>query len=155
MLIELALALDLYNSQSVSSKVEENCLIEAMMYEASGEGVEGMRVVYENIIHRTNDTKHYPNDVCAVVRQKAGKYYQYSFNSDKHKQKKKTQRTLNMAVQVLYSYKFNGMPFLTESCFKNYLNPSKVKRIPNWVSDSYKMMKVGNHDLHCLKWNNK
>jgi spore germination cell wall hydrolase CwlJ-like protein len=48
------------------------CLVEAIYFEARGEGVVGMIAVGQVILNRVNDER-FPRDVCSVVH--AGQYW--------------------------------------------------------------------------------
>jgi spore germination cell wall hydrolase CwlJ-like protein len=62
---------------------QENCLAQAMYYEARGEGLEGQKAVAEVILNRTHHT-NYPRSICGVVFQGASLDHgcQFSFTCD-------------------------------------------------------------------------
>ena len=62
---------------------QAGCLTEAIYFEARGEPVEGQIAVGEVILNRV-DSRAYPNEVCAVVRQGTGRLdaCQFSYTCD-------------------------------------------------------------------------
>ena len=61
------------------------CLTEALYFEARGETIEGVFAVAEVILNRA-DSKRFPDSVCGVISQGAGKgpYCQFSYKCDSH-----------------------------------------------------------------------
>ncbi|MGB0960131.1 MAG: cell wall hydrolase [Halocynthiibacter sp.] len=56
----------------------QECLAEALYFEARGESVKGQFAVAEVILNRVDSTR-FPNSVCGVIRQGTGKKYQCQF----------------------------------------------------------------------------
>jgi spore germination cell wall hydrolase CwlJ-like protein len=64
-------------------KEQQKCIVEALWYEARSETEEGMRHVASVLLNRTQ-SKHYPSNLCAVVRQpKQFSYRNHLGNSHK------------------------------------------------------------------------
>ena len=63
--------------------VEQQCLAEAMYYEARGEGADGQKAIAEVIIQRTHDA-NYPMTICGVVHEGAKRHTgcQFSYTCD-------------------------------------------------------------------------
>jgi len=61
-------------------KQEHICSTWNLMYEARGEGLEGMQAVHQVVLNRVKSRK-YPSTICGVVLQK----YQFSWTADKSK----------------------------------------------------------------------
>ncbi|NNC37470.1 MAG: cell wall hydrolase [Acidimicrobiales bacterium] len=75
-------------SQSVmanakAAKTEQQCLAEAIYYEARSERLPGQKAVAEVVLNRVN-SKHFPNSICGVVYQGAHRTSgcQFSFTCD-------------------------------------------------------------------------
>jgi len=62
---------------------EQQCLAEAMYYEARGEGADGQKAIAEVILQRTHDV-NYPKTICGVVHEGAKRHTgcQFSYTCD-------------------------------------------------------------------------
>ena len=82
------------------------CLTEALYFEARGETIEGVFAVAEVILNRA-DSKRFPNSVCGVISQGAGKgpYCQFSYKCDRHpevyRERKAKERMAKIAAMML------------------------------------------------------
>jgi spore germination cell wall hydrolase CwlJ-like protein len=68
---------------AIEVAAQENCLAQAMYYEARGEGIEGQKAVAEVILNRTHHA-NFPGTICGVVFQGASLDHgcQFSFTCD-------------------------------------------------------------------------
>ena len=66
-----------------SAKRQQQCLAEAVYYEARSEGLPGQKAVAEVVLNRV-ENKHFPNSICGVVYQGAERVSgcQFSFTCD-------------------------------------------------------------------------
>ncbi len=60
---------------------DQQCLAEAMYFEAKGTGERGMRAVGEVVLNRANDSR-FPSSVCGVVDQRYNGSCQFSYRCD-------------------------------------------------------------------------
>ncbi|MEL7205857.1 MAG: cell wall hydrolase [Pseudomonadota bacterium] len=86
--IEITYSAEWLSLQSVEAKGNDwRCLAEALYFEARGESVKGQFAVAEVILNRV-DNPDFPDTVCGVVHQGAGRKYQCQFTyiCDGHKE---------------------------------------------------------------------
>lgn len=119
-------------------KMDENCLklAEVIVFEARGEPESGRILVGSVVLNRVNNKKRWGNSIKAVVHEPR----QFSYISDKHKQKKPTQKdwdsALNLSAELLYLDGHNNKEI-------THYHANTVN--PKWANKLELVAQVGNH----------
>lgn len=127
---------------SVGDKTPEwRCLAEALYFEARGEGVAGQVAVAEVILNRV-DSARYPDSVCEVVGQGAGKSgCQFSYNCDGVKNRIANRPVFERIGKIAWLM-LEGRPrTLTDEAL--YFHATHVS--PSWSRKFVRTAKIGRH----------
>ncbi len=118
------------------------CLSEAIYFEARGETTRGQFAVAEVIMNRV-DSKRYPNTVCGVVTQGAGKRNgcQFSYNCDGIADTVKNRKAFAKAAKVAKSI-LEGRPRVLTAKATHY-HTTAVK--PRWAKKLTETARIGDH----------
>jgi hypothetical protein len=123
---------------------EQNCLAEAMYYEARGEGVEGQEAIAEVIFNRMHSAG-YPRSICGVVYEGAELAHgcQFSFTCDGELDHAKSfgpwLRTRVLAARILAGYVELGNTTGGATSF----HASEV--LSDWADQMNRTVQIGNH----------
>jgi hypothetical protein len=123
---------------------EQNCLAEAMYYEARGEGVEGQEAVAEVIFHRMH-AAGYPKSICGVVYEGAELAHgcQFSFTCDGELDHGKSfgpwLRARVLAAKILAGYVQLGNTTGGATSFH------ATDVLPDWADQMDRTVQIGNH----------
>jgi hypothetical protein len=123
---------------------EQNCLAEAMYYEARGEGVEGQEAIAEVIFNRMHSAG-YPRSICGVVYEGAELAHgcQFSFTCDGERDHAKSfgpwLRARVLAARILAGYVQLGNTTGGATSF----HASEVQ--PGWADQMNPTTQIGNH----------
>jgi spore germination cell wall hydrolase CwlJ-like protein len=123
---------------------EQNCLAEAMYYEARGEGVEGQEAIAEVIFNRMHSAG-YPRSICGVVYEGAELAHgcQFSFTCDGERDHSKSfgpwLRARVLAARILAGYVQLGNTTGGATSF----HASEVA--PDWADQMNPTVQIGNH----------
>ena len=135
--IPMYLGLGIADRNDLKHSVSDlKCMMVAMHYEASGEGIEGLRSVYEVVRNRAN---LYNKSLCDVIK----KPHQFSFlNSDKNK----LQIELDEDIQWKYLkiIECNSCEVLGNNVY--YYHNTSVR--PKWASKVKFIKKVNHHKFY-------
>jgi hypothetical protein len=118
------------------------CLAEAIYFEARGETTRGQFAVAEVIMNRV-DSKRYPNSVCGVVTQGAGKLNgcQFSYNCDGRADSVKNRKAFAKAAKVAKAI-LDGRPRVLTSRATHY-HTTAVN--PRWAKRLTETARIGDH----------
>ncbi len=129
---------------------EKQCYLEALWYEARGEGYEGMYKVAEVIQNRKESGK-YPDTACAVIKQPK----QFSYRNDLHYDKTlkisyntNEQEIYDQAVEIANKASQGNLTRTMPETVMWYTT-LKIKR--SWMKAKEVYTKVGNHKFFKLK----
>jgi hypothetical protein len=123
---------------------EQNCLAEAMYYEARGEGVEGEQAIAEVIFNRMH-APGYPRSICNVVYEGSELAHgcQFSFTCDGELDRPKSfgpwLRARVLAARILAGYVQLGNTTGGATSF----HASEVE--PDWADQMDRTVQIGNH----------
>jgi spore germination cell wall hydrolase CwlJ-like protein len=134
---------------SVFTPVEQQCLAEAVYFEARGESLEGQAAVAQVVLNRVRNPT-YPNTICGVVYQNKGwfKRCQFSFACDgvpdriSEPEHYRKARDIAMAVTA-------GKIFLSEVGSSTHYYAQYVS--PGWARAMKRMTKIGLHIFYRTK----
>jgi hypothetical protein len=124
----------------------ERCLANAIYFEARSEPVRGQMAVAQVVVNRAF-SGFYPNDVCGVVYQNAGRHLacQFTFACDgKSKaihERGEWARANRIAKQTL-----DGQIYVPEVAKSTHYHAVYVH--PNWVGEMKKMVRFGMHNFY-------
>jgi spore germination cell wall hydrolase CwlJ-like protein len=124
---------------------EQECLAEAIYFEARGEGEMGQKAVAEVVLARTR-SKYYPASICGVVHQGAGhgaRFCQFSFACDgslnKRKERTAWENSRQLASRILAgAVTLDGM---TKSATAYH----HIDVQPLWAGQMERVAQVGSH----------
>lgn len=125
---------------------EQNCLAEAIYFEARGDGateserIRAMSAVGHVILNRVN-TKGYPGTICGVVQQVTGDTYQFSYHLNGQR-KYEDSDSLLLARTVAAGVMLGNIPDPTNGSIAyhaNYVTPI------NWPASWRRQIKIGSH----------
>lgn len=110
-----------------------------MYHEARGEPMDGMQMVGEVTLNRV-EASNYPDTICDVVYQP----HQFSWtHTVKNHEPQEVEIWLD--VLVLAENLILGEVKTFGNGATHFINPDKVRRIPNWARQFEKVGKIGNH----------
>ena len=119
------------------------CLAMNMYHEARSEGIRGMMAVAEVTMNRV-ESKKYPNNVCAVVKQgyrKGNKSCQFSWYCDGKSDKMKNQHWREIAEEMAIDYLTGLDTNFTQGA--THYHASYVR--PYWADSFDKTTQIGTH----------
>jgi hypothetical protein len=130
---------------------EQQCLAEAMYYEARGEGVEGQKAIAEVVLQRTHD-HNFPSTICGVVYQGAdvpGHICQFSFACDGELRVAKAQGAWQHAKVLADAIMTGAMRLVGETGHAVAFHSVDVT--PVWAATMIQTTQIGNHIFY--RWN--
>lgn len=147
--IETRLSHRVYIPEAQLAKAEQ-CLAEAIYFEARGEPKEGQYAVAQVVMNRVR-SGYYPADVCGVVYQNAHRRNacQFSFACDRIPDRVNNKYAWNLATAIARDVARNGA-WLPEVGDSTHYHATYVR--PNWIRDMVKEDKIGRHIFYRVRW---
>jgi len=147
--IETRLSHRVYIPAAQLAKAEQ-CLAEAVYFEARGEPVKGQYAVAQVVMNRVR-SGYYPSDVCGVVYQNKHRRNacQFSFACDRIPDRVSNLHSWRIAVQIARDVAENGA-WLPEVGDATHYHATYVR--PNWIRDMVKEDKIGRHIFYRVRW---
>jgi len=125
----------------------EKCLADAVYFEARGEALRGQEAVAQVVMNRVF-SGYYPNNVCGVVYQNAGRYLacQFTFacehkNLDRIDEPDMWEQAKQIAQDTL-----DGKIWLPDIGYATHYHAYWVR--PSWVHEMTKLYKLGVHTFY-------
>ncbi|MBI4367024.1 MAG: cell wall hydrolase [Deltaproteobacteria bacterium] len=131
----------------------ERCLANAIYFEARSEPVRGQMAVAQVVLNRAF-SGFYPNDICGVVYQNAGRHLacQFTFACD-GKSKIINERGAWARANRIAKQTLNGQIYVPEVAKSTHYHAIYVH--PNWVREMKKMVRYGIHNFYRpIAWGN-
>jgi spore germination cell wall hydrolase CwlJ-like protein len=127
------------------AKDEQQCLIDAVIYEAADQEYKGMALSLETILYRTEDGFRTDGTFCGTVNRPG----QYSFTAkDPALRRTYTPSELIAAQRVVFTYLYgNPTRMLPEGCY-SYINADTATDL-SWYSEDLVTMAWMNHEFLC------
>jgi len=124
----------------------ERCLANAIYYEARSEPVRGQMAVAQVVLNRAF-SGFYPNDICGVVYQNAGRHLacQFTFACD-GKRKVINERGNWARANRIAKQTLDGQIYVPEVAKSTHYHAIYVH--PNWVGEMKKMVRYGVHNFY-------
>lgn len=128
----------------------EQCLAEAIYFEARGEPKEGQYAVAQVVMNRVR-SGYYPADVCGVVYQNAHRRNacQFSFACDHIPDRVTNKHAWNVAAAIARDVTRNGA-WLPEVGDSTHYHATYVR--PRWIRDMVKEDRIGRHIFYRVRW---
>ncbi len=128
----------------------QQCLAEAVYFEARGEPIKGQYAVAQVVLNRVR-SGYYPSDVCGVVYQNKHRRNacQFSFACDRIPDRVNNLHSWRIAVRVARDVTENGA-WLPEVGDSTHYHATYVR--PNWIRDMVKEDKIGRHIFYRVRW---
>jgi spore germination cell wall hydrolase CwlJ-like protein len=147
--IETRLSHRVYIAEAQLAKAEQ-CLAEAIYFEARGEPKEGQYAVAQVVMNRAR-SGYYPSDVCGVVYQNAHRRNacQFSFACDHIPDRVTNKFAWNLAMGIARDVTRNGA-WLPEVGDSTHYHATYVR--PNWIRDMVKEDRIGRHIFYRVRW---
>jgi len=124
---------------------EQQCLADAMYYEARGEGERGQRAVAEVVIARTKQS-YRPHTVCGVVFEP----YQFSFTFDGSMKRKLDNEAWADSMDLAESI-MSGNPRKTRSITNGATYFARYDVKAPWIVNMNVTVQIGDHVFYRLK----
>lgn len=124
----------------------ERCLANAIYFEARGEPIRGQMAVAQVVINRVF-SGFYPNDICGVVYQNAGRHLacQFTFACD-GKSKSINERGAWARANRVAKQTLDGEIYVPEVAKSTHYHAVYVH--PNWVGEMKKLVRYGIHNFY-------
>jgi len=124
----------------------ERCLANAIYFESRSEPVRGQMAVAQVVMNRAF-SGFYPNDVCGVVYQNAGRHLacQFTFACD-GKSKAINERGAWARANRIAKQTLDGQIYVPEVAKSTHYHAVYVH--PNWVGEMKKMVRYGIHNFY-------
>jgi hypothetical protein len=124
----------------------ERCLANAIYFEARSEPVRGQMAVAQVVVNRAF-SGFYPNDICGVVYQNAGRHLacQFTFACD-GKSKAINERGQWVRANRIAKQTLDGQIYVPEVAKSTHYHAVYVH--PNWVGEMKKMVRYGVHNFY-------
>jgi spore germination cell wall hydrolase CwlJ-like protein len=128
----------------------EQCLAEAIYFEARGEPIEGQYAVAQVVMNRAR-SGYYPSDVCGVVYQNKQRRNacQFSFACDRIPDRVTNKHAWTIAARIAQDVAQGGA-WLPEVGDSTHYHATYVR--PYWLGDMIKEEKIGRHIFYRVKW---
>jgi spore germination cell wall hydrolase CwlJ-like protein len=123
---------------------QENCLAQAIYYEARGEGIEGQKAVAEVILNRTHHA-NYPRSICGVVFQGASldRGCQFSFTCDGEMDRAKSPGAWTSARRLAVRILSGRVELGNMTGGAIAFHAADVE--PDWSDEMLQTVQIGNH----------
>lgn len=116
-----------------------------MYHEARGEGPDGMLMVAEVTMNRVASTR-YPNTICDVVYQRS----QFSWVRTKRDHTPTDRELWTLSLSLAQDILDENIDLFNTGA-THFINPRRLTRIPNWVSQYSYVGTIGNHDFYRME----
>ncbi len=128
----------------------EQCLAEAIYFEARGEPREGQYAVAQVVMNRAR-SGYYPADVCGVVYQNKHRRdaCQFSFACDRIPDRVTNRHAWNVASAIAKDVMLGGA-WLPDVGDATHYHATYVR--PYWIRDMVKEDKIGRHIFYRVRW---
>ncbi|RXF73050.1 cell wall hydrolase, partial [Hansschlegelia zhihuaiae] len=128
----------------------EQCLAEAIYFEARGESREGQYAVAQVVMNRVR-SGYYPADVCGVVYQNRNRLNacQFSFACDRIPDRVTNKYAWNIATAIARDVTRGGA-WLPEVGDATHYHATYVR--PYWLRDMVKEDRIGRHIFYRVRW---
>ncbi|PWE30618.1 hypothetical protein DDZ14_15045 [Maritimibacter sp. 55A14] len=120
----------------------QDCLAEALYFEARGEDILGQIAVAEVIVNRAASPL-FPDTVCEVIHQGTGRRHacQFSYTCDGEPEDIREPKAFSRALRLARYLLRSGLPGLTEGAV--YYHARSVS--PGWTESLPQVAQIGNH----------
>lgn len=128
----------------------EQCLAEAIYFEARGEPLEGQYAVAQVVINRVR-SGYYPDTICGVVYQNKQRRNacQFSFACDRIADRVNNRYAWSIATRIARDVTEGGA-WLTEVGDSTHYHATYVR--PRWIRDMVKLDTIGRHIFYRVRW---
>jgi hypothetical protein len=128
----------------------EQCLAEAVYFEARGEPEEGQYAVAQVVLNRVR-SGYYPDTVCGVVYQNSHRRNacQFSFACDRIPDRVNNKHAWGVATRIAREIA-GGQAWLPEVGDSTHYHATYVR--PRWIRDMVKLDKIGRHIFYKVRW---
>jgi spore germination cell wall hydrolase CwlJ-like protein len=125
----------------------EKCLANAVYFEARGEPLRGQEAVAQVVMNRVF-SGYYPNNVCGVVYQNAGRYLgcQFTFACEHKNLDRIDEPDMWEQAKRIASDTLDGKIWLTDIGHATHYHAYWVR--PSWVHEMTKLYKLGVHTFY-------
>jgi spore germination cell wall hydrolase CwlJ-like protein len=125
----------------------EKCLTNAVYFEARGEPLRGQEAVAQVVMNRVF-SGYYPNNVCGVVYQNAGRYLgcQFTFACEHKNLDRIDEPDMWEQAKRIASDTLDGKIWLTDIGHATHYHAYWVR--PSWVHEMTKLYKLGVHTFY-------
>jgi spore germination cell wall hydrolase CwlJ-like protein len=125
----------------------EKCLANAVYFEARGEPLRGQEAVAQVVMNRVF-SGYYPNDVCGVVYQNAGRYLgcQFTFACEHKNLDRIDEPDMWEQAKRIASDTLDGKIWLTDIGHATHYHAYWVR--PSWVHEMTKLYRLGVHTFY-------
>ena len=132
---------------------EQQCITEALYYEARGEGEIGMRYVL-SVIHNRKNSVGFPNSYCKVIHQRRQFSYRNGVSPGIHIEIKPIRASDKIAYELASELAESAAwgridPSVDSIRGATYYHTTKVK--PYWSKKMQKIITIGNHVFYRKK----
>ena len=119
------------------------CLTENVLYETSGEPIEGKLAVLEVVATRKDHAK-YPDTYCGVVHQDS--QFSWTLIEPEYRWKPKHWE-IEGAAQLAYSFMLGDLPKTSVYGATHFINIKQATHMPDWYYRYEYMGKLGDHEF--------
>jgi len=119
------------------------CMVEALHFEANGEGAEGKQLVANVILNRVERIRN-QNTVCEVVH--ADAQFSYTKGLQIDLSKPADLDSYKETIQIAYEAVQGNLEDITGGA-DHYYNPHKIKRVQPWMKAGKQLGMIGNHKM--------
>lgn len=119
------------------------CAIEAVHFEANGEGYKGKQVVLNVIQNRISRVKKW-DGFCDVIHAKS--QFSYKKMTKVDLSRKPDLVSFTETVEIAYNAVQGRLPDITGGA-DHYYNPDKIVKLKKWMNKRYEVGKVGSHKM--------
>jgi spore germination cell wall hydrolase CwlJ-like protein len=125
----------------------EKCLADAVYFEARGEPLRGQQAVAQVVMNRVF-SGYYPNNVCGVVYQNAGRYLacQFTFACEHKNLDRIDEPDMWMQAKSIAKDTLDGKIWLPDIGHATHYHAYWVR--PSWVHEMTKLYKLGVHTFY-------
>ena len=125
----------------------EKCLADAVYFEARGEPLRGQEAVAQVVMNRVF-SGYYPNNVCGVVYQNAGRYLacQFTFACEHKNLDRIDEPDMWVQAKQIAKDTLDGKIWLPDIGYATHYHAYWVR--PSWVHEMTKLYKLGVHTFY-------
>jgi hypothetical protein len=127
-------------TRGLELNANQQCLAEAVYFEARGESIEGQLAVAQVIMNRVAD-RRFPNSICGVVQQRTGRSCQFSYVCDSRSDEPRERRSWGIARAIAMIAAQDAWQDLTQGA--THFHATRVN--PAWNDIYVRTKAVGSH----------